>query len=83
MSLKTDFKDAIPASGAGTLRKYQQISNADGTVSFQDATEYSQVGDKAQASVFNAIGVAVNSKVELSSTQPTDQSAGDVWIKPV
>lgn len=60
MSLKTDFKDAIPASGAGTLRKYQQINNADGTVSFQDVTEYSQAGDKAQASVFNAICDAIN-----------------------
>jgi hypothetical protein len=57
-SLKTDFKDAVLASG--TLRKYQQISNPDGTVSFQDASQYSQVGDKAQASVFNATNAEVN-----------------------
>lgn len=60
MSLRTDYKDAIPASG--TLRKYKQIDNGDGTVSFQDATTYSQVGDKAQASVFNDIGTEVNEK---------------------
>jgi hypothetical protein len=83
MALKTDYKDYIPADGAGALRKYKQIDNGDGTFSFQDVTEYSQAGDKVQASVFNAIGAAVNSKVELSSTQPTDQSTGDVWIKPV
>ena len=71
MSLKTDFKDAIPASGAGTLRKYQQIDNGDGTISFQDVTEYSQVGDKAQASVFNAICDAINKGafVPLSCTK--------------
>ena len=61
MSLRTDYKDAIPASGAGTLRKYQQIDNGDGTFSFQDVTEYSQAGDKAQAGVFNEIGEEVNS----------------------
>lgn len=71
MSLKTDYKDAIPASGTGTLRKYQQINNADGTVSFQDVTEYSQVGDKAQASVFNVICDAINKGafVPLSCTK--------------
>jgi hypothetical protein len=61
LSLRTDYKDAIPASGAGTLRKYQQIDNGDGTFSFQDVTEYSQAGDKAQAGVFNEIGEEVNS----------------------
>jgi hypothetical protein len=60
LSLKTDYKDAILASGAGTLRKYQQINNADGTVSFQDVTEYSQVGDKAKASVFNETNGEIN-----------------------
>lgn len=67
MSLKTDYLDAIPAAGAGTLRKYTQINNADGTVSFQDVTEYSQVGDKAQASVFNGIGTEVNGKVDSAT----------------
>lgn len=58
MSLKTDFKDAILASG--TSRKYQQINNPDGTVSLQDVSQYSQVGDRAQASVFNATNAEVN-----------------------
>lgn len=57
MSLKTDYKDAIPVS---SLRKYKQVDNGDGTVSFQDVTEYTQMGDKAQASVFNGIGTEVN-----------------------
>lgn len=58
--LKTDYKDYIPASGAGTLRKYQRIDNGDGTVSFQDVTEYAQTGDKNQASVINTTNAAVN-----------------------
>ena len=58
MSLKTDYKDAILASG--TLRKYQLINNDDGTVSLQDVSEYSQVGDNGQASVFNATNGEVN-----------------------
>ena len=71
MSLKTDYKDAIPSSGAGTLRKYQQITNSDGTVSFQDVTEYSQIGDKGQASVFNGIGTAVNAHTSSASVHIT------------
>ena len=58
--LKTDYKDYIPASGAGTLRKYQRIDNGDGTVSFQDVTEYAQTGDKNQAGVINTTNAAVN-----------------------
>lgn len=58
MSLKTDYKDAVLASG--TLRKYQKIDNDDDTVSFRDVSQYSQAGDKGQASVFNATNKEVN-----------------------
>jgi len=57
MSLKTDYKDYVPST---PLKKYNLVNNPDGTVSFQDATDYTQVGDKGQASVFNAIGTEVN-----------------------
>lgn len=57
MSLKTDYKDYIPAT---TLRKYQQVDNGDGTVSFQDVTDYTQVGDKFGANEANGIGTEVN-----------------------
>lgn len=68
MSLKTDYKDAIPAT---PQRKYVMVDNGDGTVSFQDVTEYSQVGDRAGASVFNGIGEEVNYK----STKSTPATA--------
>ncbi|WP_312694129.1 hypothetical protein [Caproiciproducens sp.] len=58
MNLKADYKDAILASG--TLRKYNLINNADGTVSFQDVSDYSQAGDKGQANIFNTICKAIN-----------------------
>lgn len=41
--LSTDFKDDILAS-QNSKRKYTQVNNSDGTVSFQDSTAYSQVG---------------------------------------
>ena len=42
--LKTDYKDDILDS-SNSRRKYQEISNSDGSKSFSDMTEYSQVGD--------------------------------------
>lgn len=77
MSLKTDYKDAIPASG--TLRKYKQIDNGDGTYSFQDVTTYSQVGDKAQASVFNTTNAEVNSH-EARVDNPHSVTAAQVGL---
>ena len=60
MSLKTDYKDYIPST---PLRKYTQIDNDDGTISLQDVTDYTQVGDKSGASVFNGIGTEVNGHI--------------------
>ncbi|HCA30637.1 MAG TPA: hypothetical protein DEP23_14335, partial [Ruminococcaceae bacterium] len=71
MSLKTDFKDAVPAAGAGAARKYKMVDNGDGTVSFQDVTEYSQVGDKAQANVFNATNKEVNNHLSDQTVHMT------------
>lgn len=39
--LKTNYKDAQYTG----LRKYRQINNPDGTISLQDVTDYSVVGD--------------------------------------
>lgn len=45
MSLRTDYKDDILDTSVNEKRKYNLITNSDGTVSFEDVTEYSQVGD--------------------------------------
>lgn len=62
MALKTNYKDDIISSGI--LRKYNMIHNSDGTVSFEDVTEYSQVGDTFGGADINATNAAVNGKAE-------------------
>lgn len=62
MSLKTDYKDDILAYG--NLRKYQMIQNNDGTVSFQDVTQYEQTGDVFGAGDINRTNQAVNEKFD-------------------
>lgn len=42
--LKTDYKDDVIKDGE-QLRKYKLISNNDGTISFEDVTDYEQSGD--------------------------------------
>lgn len=58
MNLKTDFKDDVFQGN----RKYIQIKNEDGTVTFQDATQYEQEGDYFGAAELNQIAGEVNNK---------------------
>lgn len=55
--MKTDWKDDM---FEGNLRRYTLINNDDGTVSLQDATDYTQQGDAFGANELNAIGAEVN-----------------------
>ena len=57
--LSTDFKDDILAS-QNSKRKYTQVNNSDGTVSFQDSTAYSQVGSSYGAKEVNEEREAIN-----------------------
>ena len=57
--LSTDFKDDILAS-QNSKRKYTQVNNSDGTVSFQDSTAYSQVGSSYGAKEINEEREAIN-----------------------
>lgn len=57
--LSTDFKDDILAS-QNSKRKYTQVNNPDGTVSFQDSTAYSQVGSSYGAKEVNEEREAIN-----------------------
>ena len=56
MALKTNYKDDVFTGN----RKYNMITNQDGTVSFTDATSYSQSGDVFAAADANAITQAIN-----------------------
>lgn len=44
-NLRTDYKDDILNTSVNTRRKFNMVNNSDGTVSFEDATIYTQVGD--------------------------------------
>lgn len=71
--LRTDYKDDVLDTSVNTQRKYQMVTNEDGTVSFTDVTEYSQVGDTFGAADVNAMIEAV---VELNSKLPTFTLSG-------
>ena len=58
--LKTTYKDDVLDTSANTKRKYNMITNADGTVSFEDVTTYSQNGDTLGAADVNSANEAVN-----------------------
>lgn len=60
MSLKTDYKDAMFPN----RRKYQMIQNDDGTVSFEDVTEYTQEGDSFGAKDINDTNTEVEMKFD-------------------
>ena len=53
--MKTDWKDDI-----FTRRKLRMVDNGDGTVTPEDATEYTQQGDTFGAKELNAIGEEIN-----------------------
>lgn len=59
-NLKEDYKDDILDISQNVRRKYQMIDNGDGTVSFEDVTEYTQQGDSFGASDLNDMAHAIN-----------------------
>ena len=78
MELKTDYKDDIIASG--TVRKYRQTTNSDGTISLTDETEYSQTGDTFGAKDINETNTEINKledvkKVTLQAAAWTGSAA--------
>lgn len=77
MSLKTNYKDDVFSGN----RKYREISNADGSISFEDITEYSQEGDSFGSSALNEICAAVNSNTsKLVTTKKTITIQPEEWI---
>lgn len=66
-NLKTNFKDDILNSNVNEKRRYNLIQNEDGTVSFEDVTDYSQMGDYFGAGYLNQTNQEVNNRLEKSS----------------
>ena len=76
--LRTDYKDDVLDTSVNTQRKYQMTTNEDGTVSFADATEYSQVGDTFGAADVNAMNEAVvelNGKIETANSNISNMTS--------
>lgn len=75
-NLKTDYVDAVFTGN----RKYTEVDNGDGTVSFTDSTSYTQAGTQFGASDINGTNGAINSIIGVktatfSSTGWTGSSA--------
>lgn len=58
--LKTNYKDDVLDTSKNEKRKFRMIQNDDGTVSFDDATEYTQQGDNFGAADINATNAKIN-----------------------
>ena len=76
--LPTNLKDDILDSSVNTKRKYRMIDNEDGTYSFEDATEYSQVGDEYGAGLINETNRQVNARVEKAVVVPDLATIGAI-----
>lgn len=64
--LSTDFKDDVLASTMSEKRRYREIQNIDGTVSFEDVTDYTQIGSTFGAGQINAMNEAANNSFDAS-----------------
>ena len=64
MALPTNYKDDVLGDSMGGKRRYRMIENSDGTVSFDDVTEYTQFGSNFGAKQINETNEAVNQSVK-------------------
>ena len=62
--LATDFKDDIMQESMNGKRRYRMVNNSDGTVSFEDVTDYQQVGNSYGAGQINTTNEAVNASAD-------------------
>lgn len=67
--LKTNYKDDVLDTSKNEKRKFRMIQNDDGTVSFDDATEYTQQGDNFGAADINATNAKINEQSQSLTTK--------------
>lgn len=65
-NLPVNFKDDILKENMNGKRRFNMIQNGDGTVSFEDVTDYAQVGSTFGAAQINATNTAVNNAADAS-----------------
>lgn len=77
--LKTNYKDDVLDTSKNEKRKFRMIQNDDGTVSFDDATEYTQQGDAFGAADINATNAKINEQSQ--SLTNLDNSLDSTFCK--
>ena len=77
MTLKTDYKDDVLDLTQNANRKFQEIENQDGSISFNDVTVYEQDGDEFGAADVNAITRALTDTTHGVSFQFGIDTNGD------
>lgn len=78
--LRTDYKDQTLNTSVNTQRKFREVSNSDGTVSFTDATSYTEQGDTFGAGDINNTNAVVNTCIQIVSW---DANTGTLITKSV
>ena len=68
-NLRTNYKDDVFTG----KRKYSEIDNGDGTISFDDVTDYAQVGDTYGAAQINETNDVINN-LDLRAYKSTDDA---------
>lgn len=71
-TLPTNYVDAVLNADVNTKRKYNMITNSDGTVSFEDVTDYTTEGSDYGANQINE----QNGKINELSADLTERVAG-------
>lgn len=72
--LKTNYVDDALNTSVNTNVRFIETDNGDGTISLQDATAYTTLGDQLSASVLNGIGTVVNAIGAQVTTNVSDIS---------
>ncbi len=65
-TLPVNFQDDILNASMNGKRRYRMTQNSDGTVSFEDVTDYDQVGNNFGGAQINQTNAAVNASVDAS-----------------
>ena len=79
-TLPVNFKDDILDASMNGRRRYQLISNSDGTYSLEDVTEYTQEGSNFGAAQINATNTAVNESIKDMGSYSGDLDALEAGV---
>lgn len=67
MALRTDYKNDVLNTAINAERQFEEVTNPNGTKSYRDVTDYSQVGDNFDADLVNTQNAEINAKAPIES----------------